>query len=207
LAAARANAHTSGALQRRDRDLANLTQLANTAAGRAVQRFRIWEGYLSAWARACAKAYGKSARKFGGPEALAPQHLRRVRSAIRSRTQIGIRSLKQSIDTDYATTADGSPRPTAARYASLLAKVMEAADIEIAAIEAEADLDSFAARLQKFCLDHGVKQTDVAYTAKVSDGDLSKVKQNILPASSSPAERIEKVLSGEWQLKLKPRKR
>jgi hypothetical protein len=118
-----------------------LAQAANTtAAGRAEQRRRIWQRYLITWAREFVKAYAKFAKKFGPPDAFAQQHHHRLRSSIRSHTQKGIRTLKQSTDTDYATTADGSPRPTAARYASLLAKVMAEADVWIAPLAAEGEL-------------------------------------------------------------------
>ena len=99
----RANKRTRGARQQRDRDLASLAQAANTtAAGRTVHRSRIWERYLTTWAREFVKAYAKFAKKFGPPDAFAQQHHHRLRSSIRSHTQKGIRTLKQSTDTDYA---------------------------------------------------------------------------------------------------------
>jgi hypothetical protein len=140
-AAARANAQTSDERLQRDRDLASLAQAANTtAAKRATHRSRIWEGYLITWARAFVKAYAESSREFGAPDALSPHHLQSVRSAIQSHTQIGISALKHSVDEDYTRTADGSRRPIAARYASLLAKVMAEADVEIAPLAAEGEL-------------------------------------------------------------------
>jgi hypothetical protein len=224
-AAARANAQTSGALRRRDRDLANLIQAGTTSAGRAVLRMRIWERYLSIWAVEFVKAYAKSAGKFGPPDALAPLQLSSVRSATKSHTVIGIIEMRQSLEEDYARTADGSPRPAAARYVrSLLAKVMAAADVEINALADEGELrlgqsaaegvpvtgqleldDSPAgrqARLQKFLVDHpGVRQVDVAQAANVNEPEVTQWKKGNLRGSSSMTQRIEKVLRGEMPLK------
>jgi hypothetical protein len=218
-AAAHANAQTSDALRRRDRDLLSLIQASNTAAGRTVLRFRIWKRYLSTCARAFVRAYAASARGFGAPDAFTPQHLLVLRWAIRSRTQKGIRELKQSIDTDYATAADGSWPPIAARYASLLAAVMAAADVQIDPLAADYELrlgqsaaenvavpaqlepddspEGRQARFQKFLIDHPMKEAEVARAANVDKADLSRWKTGKLPASSSMAQRIEKVLRGE----------
>jgi hypothetical protein len=224
-AKARANAQTSGARQQRDRDLTSLAQAANTtAAGRAIHRFRIAETYLITWAREFVKAYAESAREFGPPDAFAPHHLRSVRSAIQSHTEIGIRAVKDSVNEDCARRADGSPHPIAARDESVLARVMAAADVEIEDLAAEGELrlrqlaaenvpvpaqiepdDSPTgrqARLQKFLGDHpGVKQADIARAANVKEPDLTKWKYGKHPGSSSMSERIEEVLGGKLPLK------
>jgi hypothetical protein len=222
-AAASVNAQTSDLRQRLDRDSAKLSQAGTTAAGRTVRRFRIWERYLRTWARAFVRAYAESAGQLGAPDAFAPQQLRRLRSAVESHAEIGIRALKDSVDMDHAAAADGSPHPHPERYEHLLAKVMAVADIEIEALAAERELrllklaaesapvpsqlkldDSSTgrqARLQRFLVEHGVKETDVAKAANVDKADLSRWKTGKLSASSSMAQRIEEVLRGERPLK------
>src|SRR5437899_2324320 len=57
------------------------------------------------------------------------------------------------------------------------------------------------ARLSKFLTEHGVKQADVAITAKVKDADVSHWKAGKIPGWSQTSLRIEQVLSGERPLK------